>query len=109
LPDARHRFRTAVEIEPESADSWALLGVVCIEGGWSDEAASALERALSLQPSHLLARNSLGVLCEDLGREREALRHYRAALRLHPGFMPAKKNLARVLRSCQRTGGRAAR
>jgi Flp pilus assembly protein TadD len=73
-----------------------MLGVVHIECGRHEAAREALERSLSLQSTHLIARNSMGVLAEDLGRRREARSHYRAALRLHPGFGAARANLERV-------------
>jgi tetratricopeptide (TPR) repeat protein len=68
-----------------------------MQAGAFDEARSALERALSLQPQSALAHKALGVLLvQALRRPAEGLPHLRRALELDPRISDAEQ-IRRVL------------
>ncbi|MBI5336641.1 MAG: tetratricopeptide repeat protein [Mycolicibacterium rufum] len=54
--------RRAIHLAPNEADAWAVLGHVAVENRDQDIAQKALEKALSLEPTHSTARNDLGRL-----------------------------------------------
>jgi tetratricopeptide (TPR) repeat protein len=61
-----------------------------------DEAIAAYERAIAIEPRHVVARLELAKLLVAAGRLREAAAQYRAVLEKQPGRFEAAANLARI-------------
>lgn len=65
-----------------------------ISEGKQQEAISALERLLALNPRHALAHNDLGVLYYNTGSTQKSLEQYRAAVDLDQTNVTFQQNLA---------------
>jgi uncharacterized protein (TIGR02996 family) len=91
-----HR-RRAVELEPQSAQTWFQLGNTLDALGKPAEAVSAFERALRTQPDAPETLNALGLALSSCGRHAEALRKFEEALRRQPDFTGARINLGQLL------------
>jgi tetratricopeptide (TPR) repeat protein len=75
-------FRTAIRLDPRSADGWARLGVALHQQNLPAEAEQAYRRALELEASHPHAGRNLAFLYREQGRlaeERTALEAVMAA------------------------------
>jgi tetratricopeptide (TPR) repeat protein len=90
----------AVPVE-RSAGEWFELGLE-LEAVATDEARSAYERAIALQPDHGDALVNLGRLHHEAGRLAEAETHYRRALQQGEHAL-ASYNLALILEQLGRT------
>ncbi|KAB8356526.1 hypothetical protein FH972_024109 [Carpinus fangiana] len=62
---------------------WNRLGATLANSGRSEEAISAYEKALELNPSFVRARYNLGVSCINIGCYAEAAQHLLGALAMH--------------------------
>jgi tetratricopeptide (TPR) repeat protein len=82
--------------DADDADFWYNQGVD-LEAVSSDEARSAYERALALEPGHADARANLGRILHERGDVAAAERHYRAALEAEPDNVTAAFNLGVAL------------
>lgn len=98
LPRAEQAYRQALQIDPQSANAWCLLGAVCLALGRTSEAVDDFQHALRLQPEYVEACCNLGVALTELGRLSEAAEVLRQALRLRPSYAEALNNLGSVLR-----------
>jgi Tfp pilus assembly protein PilF len=65
--------------------------------GRVEEAARLYRQLISLDPSHVRARNNLGVLVDQMGDHEVAMEHLRAALELEPENGEVLANLGAVL------------
>jgi tetratricopeptide (TPR) repeat protein len=63
-----------------AADVFNMLGIVCHGGGRLDEAQTAFEEALAINPAYTEAALNLAVTYNDLGRYEDAKQIYRTAL-----------------------------
>jgi len=93
---AEAAHRRALELEPH-AGAYNNLGIVLMEQGRFDEAASCYHRALQLLPGYAEAYNNLGIARMDAGRLDEAVANCREALRLRPDYPAAHNNLGMAL------------
>lgn len=78
----------AIDLEPNSADSWYNKSFTLNRMGRNDEALEAIERAIHLDPEYHAAYYSKGWALMDSGRPVEALESFREALRRGGGFLP---------------------
>lgn len=83
LPVAKSAALKAIEIDPQSAEAHASLGLV-LHHEWSSEAEREFRRALQLDPSYANAHHWLGDYLSVHGRHDEALHEARQALGLDP-------------------------
>ncbi len=67
----------AIELRPNYADAWYLLGLAFQHLESRDSAAAAFRRTLEIQPSHSLGYLRLGRLLLDQGQAEEARRYWR--------------------------------
>ena len=89
--EARALLEKALEIDPENADAYAVLGLVQSDDqAASPEATGNLRHALALNPNHEDAKLWLGNIVDDL-REAEAL--YEDVVFRDPLYGPAFNNL----------------
>lgn len=66
--------------------------------GRLEEAAASYQRALELNPGHVMACNNLGKVFLELGRQPEAIASFRRAVALGPDYAEARDNLEQALR-----------
>ena len=78
---------------PAPAQHYSNLGMVYSRQGKTDEALSALNRALSIDPSCFEAHYNLGNLHREQGAFDEAIDCYKKTLQINPGFAEAHNNL----------------
>jgi len=100
IEEAEDIYRKAIEMFPESARAWTLLGKLLHENlERCDEAEEAYRKAIDLRPEASRAWASLGqLLHEKLNRYEEAEKMYRKAIELKPDDVWTHVQLARVSR-----------
>lgn len=74
-----------VQVQPDSADAYNLLGYALRHSGRYAESEVAYQRALALDPDHLGAHEYKGELMLILGKHERARYHLRELARLCPG------------------------
>jgi len=92
--EAEAAIRHALEIEPESAPSWVILGSVCAHRLHGESAVAAFDRALELDPRQVRVLLSKGHVLKTLGRRAECEAAYHACIALDPTFAEAYCSLA---------------
>jgi tetratricopeptide (TPR) repeat protein len=97
-------FRKAVVTWPDYADAWADLGVALMQARRYNDADSALNRAISLQPQNHLYWYNYGTLLGRLGRLSEAEKAFERALSIRPDFEPARQKAELSRRLLKREG-----
>jgi len=80
---AQAAFEQAVKADENNAEAWAWLGEADQQTG-GNEAFTALERALSLNPNSAVVRGLRGLYYQRVGNNREALTEFQAAVALQP-------------------------
>ncbi|OZB58350.1 MAG: hypothetical protein B7X39_16010 [Lysobacterales bacterium 14-68-21] len=96
LPQAVVSYRMAVALQPEDAKHWSVLGVLAMEAGDNDEAARALQRAVTLSPDATSLTN-LGLLKYQTGDYRAAVELQRRAIQAAPDDFMIWANLGQAL------------
>jgi tetratricopeptide (TPR) repeat protein len=99
---AERIYREILRHDPDNADVWCALGVVCRAGGAVGEAVDCQRRALQLRPDFLEALNNLGNALLSRGSFAEAMDAYQRALRLRPDYPEALNNLGAAQRQLGR-------
>lgn len=94
LPEAGAAVRRALELDPESAEAHASLGLLRYLERDGEGGIRELERAVELRPSYAEAHNWLSYTRLLLGRSQEALEAARRAVELDPLSPEAVSNLA---------------
>jgi peroxin-5 len=84
---------------------WNRLGATMANGGRSEEAIQAYERALAIRPNFVRARYNLGVSCINMGVLPEAAGHLLGALEMHRVDEDEGKAKARAIVEGEGTGG----
>ena len=78
------RLEASVRLAPDEVGFLINLGRSCVDEQRFSEARSALERALTMEPSSAEAHASMAVLLHKTGARGEALAHAREALAEEP-------------------------
>lgn len=97
--EAHQQFDQLKQTESRQWEIYANTALVALGKGRSSEAATQVERAISLcqdASKKPLLYNLLGFVYENQGRWPNARNAYERAIELHPGFTKAKMNLAYV-------------
>jgi serine/threonine-protein kinase len=89
---AEEEFRTALALNPSSADTYDFYGRVCSAMGRFDESVAMMRRAQALDP--LAHRSDLATSLLRAGRHAEALEAARRAVESHPEYDRARATLA---------------
>jgi len=82
--EAEALFRTAIEMDPNSAPAYQEYGFLLLGRGRFEEAAECMEKALHIDSASTVVNTRLGVIHYFAGRYREALRRYAMTLDLKP-------------------------
>lgn len=102
LDDAEASLRLALELDPDSPEARANLGLVLLRRGELSAASTELARALALDRDLAAAHVTLGNLRVAEGRPAEAEGCYVAALRIQPELPEPRRNLVLLLLSARR-------
>jgi len=88
--EGRQNFLRAIDLVPNSAEYWDLLGNSYMELNRLDEAQAALEKSVGFDPEWSLPHYDLGVIFSRIkGRENEAMKLFKHAIELDKeGFLP---------------------
>jgi tetratricopeptide (TPR) repeat protein len=92
--DSETLWRHALSVTDRNVTAHLALGSLLAERGERTEAIKELQAAVSLKPSHLLARVRLGNAFRADSRFEDAFKEYGAALRIDSSFAPAIRALA---------------
>ncbi|KAH8420157.1 hypothetical protein KR009_006405, partial [Drosophila setifemur] len=90
-------FSSALQVSPQTAQTWNRLGASMANGSRSVEAVEAYQQALSLKPGFIRVRYNIGVSCMNLKAYNEAVEHLLTAL-----TMQANTNAATELPNAAR-------
>jgi Tfp pilus assembly protein PilF len=80
--------------EPNSSKAYALVGIIHLRKGHSDEAFDALTRATAIDPDNAEAHNYLGICLSERGQIPAAERSIQKALAINSQYADAHFNLA---------------
>ena len=76
---------------------WNLMGVAAAELGRLDQAVTAFQKAISINPNSPDIYNNLGNVLNDKGKSKEAIEAYKKALNLKPDYADAHYNMGNAL------------
>lgn len=97
LPRAHKNVTKYLSIDPTNADANHLSGLIALQTGKPDAAASFIARAPQANPRIAMAHNNLGEANRALGKFDEAKASYRRAIALEPAVAGFRNNLGIVL------------
>ena len=97
-------FRSAVRLNPKSAQANYLLGLALFQSDHEEQAVEPLRKSVALDASTLKPHLLLGYAYAHLNRYAEAEEQWRAALRIDPSSEIARHELSRALVSEQKYG-----
>ncbi len=89
LVDARDLYRDICELHPQSDDAWFMDGLISLELGDSEHAATSLDRALAVNPSHVEALSLTASIQLAAGDVRSAMDLSRRCLAIDPDYAEA--------------------
>lgn len=89
LDEALQHVNASLQVQPDFAESHALLGEVYFKRGQLTDAEAQYRIALKLEPDNALVLNSLGAYLAQAGYFPEALDSYNHALAIQPGLAEA--------------------
>jgi Tfp pilus assembly protein PilF len=93
MDDAIERYRVALELNADHAETHNNLGAAFATTGRLEAAERHFLTALRLKPSYSDAHNNIGILYGRRGDRESAIAHFRAALEARPDFPDAHHNL----------------
>jgi TolB-like protein/cytochrome c-type biogenesis protein CcmH/NrfG len=94
----------AIEIDPQLAEGYLMLAVAHMQYDLDWKAgATAVDKAVALDPNNATAEEVLGHLTVGTGRMSDALPHFRRAVELDPVNLIRRKYLGRALHYARRT------
>jgi tetratricopeptide (TPR) repeat protein len=97
LVEAEAACRQALDLGPDVAEAFHILGLVAYQSGRLDPAIEHLGRAVSLAADHPVYRANLAEMYRLAGRTDDAVREGRLALELKPDYPEALSNLGIAL------------
>jgi tetratricopeptide (TPR) repeat protein len=100
---ALEELQKALELNPQDARIYNLMGVVLAASGKPAEALVQYQKALSIDPEYGEPESNLGILLMHEGKQEEALPHFEKALQANPQEMKYHSNLAVALANLGRT------
>ncbi len=97
LEAAAATYRRLLDVEPENADAWHLLGLTLHQRGHNELSIPTIRRALALNPGIANYHNSLGLALHATGDNAGALDVLQVAVKLDDCGADAHNNLGMVL------------
>jgi len=99
---AENSLKRALELAPEAAETWVLLGANALQQGKTAQALAAFQKAIAADPEMVEAYNSAGAVWLETGDSAQAEKALLNAIRIQPNFAPAHNNLGNLLSSAGR-------
>ena len=96
MDEAEKVWRRILEIDPNYAASYNMLGYLELRRGNYDQAIEHMQKYAFLSPGMANPHDSLGDVLRILGRYEEAEQEYKLALKIQPDFFHSLINLGRV-------------
>ncbi len=96
LAPALDALKAAEEHNPELKEIYNLRGFCYYRQKKHDEAISAFEKAIELDPGSAIDYANIGSNLRELGHKREAIRLYKIALELDPSIEFAQQNIVKL-------------
>ncbi|EKF01696.1 tetratricopeptide repeat protein [Tolypothrix sp. PCC 7601] len=84
--EAIYTYEKALEIKPDTSDTWYHLGNSLRNLGRNQEAIFAYDKAVEIKPNYHHAWNNRGYALQNLGRNQEAITSYNKALEINPNY-----------------------
>ena len=81
---AREAFQHAVKADNTNAQAWAWLGEARWQIGQVEEASTAMDHALALDPASVIVRGLRGLYWKRMGDDRQAINEFEAAAAVEP-------------------------
>jgi len=105
LEDALQELRVGLELKPDNADAWVIMGNIDKERGEGEQAEAAYLRALEIDPDLEGVYHNLGNLyLIDRGENEKAIAFYEECLRRNEYFVKARPNLGQAYEGMGRLG-----
>ena len=98
LIEAEQIFRQILQLQPDNADTWHLLGVIAAQQGQSKEAIERFEKAININPNDSSFYNNLANAYTHLEQYTKAIKYYQKALKLKPDYNEAYYNLGNIFK-----------
>jgi len=93
LKQAATIYQQVLDIEPENANAWHLLGLVSHQSGQSETAITLIKQALNISPNQLNYLHNLANILKESGQFEEVVQVYRQVIQLQPGSAETYNNL----------------
>lgn len=94
LTEASSLCQQVVQLSPQNARAWHLLGLTSMQQGQKQQALTSLQKAIALNPSKAEFYNHTGVLHFSLGNLDQGIACLQEALALEPQSVDTRYNLA---------------
>ena len=96
-PEAEAIYRSVLAAQPDHPTAAHLLGYLCHQNGYHEEAIEWIGKAVALCPNEPLFLNNFGIVHLAMGHRKEAVTCYQQALAIQPLFHMAHCNLGNAL------------
>ncbi len=93
LPQAEALYRQVIQVEPNNAEAYRLLGILANQAGNGPMAVQLLQRAVTIQPALVDAWHNLAVALTSIGQWEPAIAAFKKTIELRPDFIDAYCNL----------------
>jgi len=78
-----------IAVAAQSSDSWVQEGRMLTNSGKYNEAITAYDKAIEINPHNSLAWNGKGIVLDELGKFDEAIKTYTKAIEIDPQYFEA--------------------
>lgn len=102
LRQAEAIYRQILQVAPDHADAWHLLGVVAYQEGDFERAIEAIGKAIQTRPAVPAFHRNLALALQARGRYAEAASHFQEALHTEPANADTHNSLGNVLQELGR-------
>ena len=99
LHTAEQIYQQILQIDPNQAVAYQLLGVIAHQDRRRGEAIACFRRAIEIAPDYAEAHGNLGATFTELGEFDEAVSSFRKAISINPSYHQAHNNLGLALKS----------
>lgn len=94
---ARNIYQCLVKFEPEEADLWHNLALLNYELFKREEAVTAIDQAIDLNPNNFLYHYNAGLILASIKLDSRAITAYQQAINLNPQYLESYYNLGNLL------------
>ena len=92
------KAKALTEQYPEAVFIWNILGAAAAQIGQSEQAITAFQNIIAIQPNHADAHYNMGNALKDQGKLDESIASYSKALSVNPGYADAHFNMGNAFK-----------